>query len=134
MQPLSPAGRAWCDRLALEAASRGVKPQAVWHSGKLRARQTAEAFWRACNPLADFTAVRGLQPGDPAAWIADRLLAEEKSVMIAGHMPFLPRLLQRLVTGDEAGTIASEFPLHGIVCLERIDDRWRELWRLSSPA
>ena len=66
-QPLSLTGRAWADRAALDAAGRGAHPAAIWHSGKLRARQTAEAFWRACNPLATFSAERGLQPGDPAA-------------------------------------------------------------------
>jgi phosphohistidine phosphatase len=64
-RPLSERGRAHAERLAGEAAARGVKPAAVWHSGKLRARQTAEPFWRACNPLAEFAAIRGLQPDDP---------------------------------------------------------------------
>ena len=49
------------------ARDRGVKPDAIWHSGKLRARQTAEPLWRACNPLAEFAAARGLQPEDPPA-------------------------------------------------------------------
>ncbi len=43
-QPLSPGGRADVDRGAALAAARGAKPLVVWHSGKLRARQTAEAY------------------------------------------------------------------------------------------
>ena len=65
MRPLSSVGRAATERLAAAVAQRGVQPHAIWHSGKLRARQTAELFWKACNPLASFSAERGLQPGDP---------------------------------------------------------------------
>jgi len=55
-RPLSAAGLAGVDRIAAQAAARGVKPQVVWHSGKLRAKQTAEAMWRACNALAELSA------------------------------------------------------------------------------
>ena len=66
----------------------------VWHSGKLRARQTAEAFWRACNALASFSATRDLQPEDPPEWIRDRLRGETRDILIAGHYPHLPALLR----------------------------------------
>src|SRR5690242_21671627 len=68
-RPLSLVGRAAVDLLATQAARRGVRPAVVWHSGKLRSKQTTEAFWRACNPLAEFAATRDLQPGDPPGWI-----------------------------------------------------------------
>jgi phosphohistidine phosphatase SixA len=68
-RPLSERGRVDVDRLAAQAAARGVKPAIVWHSGKLRAKQTAEAFWRACNALATLSATRDLQPDDPPEWM-----------------------------------------------------------------
>ena len=64
---------------------------AVWHSGKLRARQTAEALWRACNPLAEFAAIRGLQPDDPPNEIITLLAGETRDVMLVGHLPRTPR-------------------------------------------
>ena len=127
-RPLSSVGRAATDRLASAVAARGVKPDAIWHSGKLRARQTAEFFWRACNPLASFTAERGLLPDDPPQWIRDRLAGEERSILIVGHMPYLPRLLATL-TGSNADTFS--FPLHGCVALETAGDGWNEIWRLQ---
>src|SRR5213593_2356596 len=84
-RPLSAVGRADVDRLAAKAAALGAKPAVVWHSGKLRAKQTAEAFWRACNPLAEFSAARDLQPDDPPEWIRDRLKGETRDILIAGH-------------------------------------------------
>jgi phosphohistidine phosphatase len=126
-QPLSLAGRAMADALAADAARRGVRPAAIWHSGKLRAKETAEAFWRACNPLATFSAVRGLLPADPPDWIRDRLLAEDAPVVVVGHMPHLARLLESMVDA------ASAFPPHGMVCARRVGDTWRELWRAGEP-
>ena len=129
-RPLSIAGREHARRLAALAAGRGVKPDAVWHSGKLRARQTADAFWRACNPLAELSAIRGLQPTDPSDWIRDRLAGESRPVLLVGHFPNLPRVLHTLTTGEADGTAAA-FPLHGIVALLPAGDRWVEEWRLA---
>jgi phosphohistidine phosphatase len=128
-RPLSSAGREAVERLAAETAARGARPAVVWHSGKLRAKETAEAFWRACNALADVSATRDLQPDDPPAWIRDRLRAEPRDLLIAGHFPHLPRLLALLVGGREDAS----FPPHGVVALQTADDgeTWTELWRIS---
>lgn len=126
-RPLSNVGRASVDRLAELAAKRGARPAVVWHSGKLRAKQTAEAFWRACNALAEFAATRDLQPDDQPQWMRDRLFGETRDVLVAGHFPHLPRLLA-LLTSD---AMASDFPLHGMVALTTDDggETWREAWR-----
>jgi phosphohistidine phosphatase len=126
-RPLSAAGRAHAEQLARRLAERGVKPGAVWHSGKLRARQTAESIWRACNPLAELAAIRGLQPTDPPEWITDRVRGETRDLMVVGHMPSLPRLLTLMTrTADEV-----TFPQHGVVALETEKDGWVEKWRME---
>lgn len=132
-RPLSARGLETSRRLAEACARRGAKPAAIWHSGKLRARQTAECFWRACNPLAEFTAVRGLQPGDPPDWIRDRLAAESRDVLVAGHVPNLPRLMRLLLTGDDHAPIA--FPPHGVVAIDSAEDgSCAEAWRLDAES
>jgi phosphohistidine phosphatase len=129
-RPLSPEGAAHVERIAAKAAANGAKPQIVWHSGKLRAKQTAEGLWRACNALAEFSATRDLQPDDPPQWIRDRLRGETRDIAIAGHFPHLPRLLSLLLTGGEAGAL---FPQHGLVAVESGDggQTWKELWRVE---
>jgi phosphohistidine phosphatase len=129
-RPLSADGRAHVDRIAGEAARRGARPAVVWHSGKLRAKQTAEAFWRACNALAELSATRALQPDDPPQWIADRLRGEDGDILIAGHFPHLPRLLALLLTGSRGDR---GFPPHGIVALASDDEgaTWKEMWRIE---
>jgi len=129
MRPLSSVGRAATERLAAAAAHRGVQPDAIWHSGKLRARQTAELFWKACNPLATFSAERGLQPDDPPRWMRDQLTGETRSILITGHMPSLSRLLASLLGGEESASVV--FPQHGCVALEPDGDLWKEVWRLE---
>jgi len=115
------------ERIAAAAAARGARPAVVWHSGKLRARETAETFWRACNALAEFSATKDLQPDDPAVWIRDRLRGERRDILIAGHFPHLPRLVGLLTAGA-----AGEFPPHGAMAFTTDDEgeTWREVWRI----
>ena len=138
MRPLSESGRLAVAKLAGEARARGARPDVVWHSPKLRARQTAEAYWRACNPLAAFGSARGLQPDDPPSWMRDQLAGDpslrpgagSRSIMVVGHMPHLPALLH-LLRGPAADPPAVDFPLHGCVALEADGDRWKEVWRMK---
>ncbi|MPY89253.1 MAG: phosphohistidine phosphatase SixA [Luteitalea sp.] len=130
-RPLSPHGLVAVQSLSAAAAARDVKPVEIWHSGKRRARQTAEVFWQVCNPLAAILAQRGLQPDDPPGIIADQLAAEDHDTLIVGHMPHLPALLRWLVAGWDDLSIT--FPPHGLVALERSANRlkWSERWRLE---
>lgn len=128
-RPLSPTGVTWVQGLADTASRRGMSPMAFWHSGKLRAKQTATIFWQACQPLAALKAVRGMQAGDPPAWIRDRLVGETGDVALVGHLPHLA-LVRELLTG----ALPDTFPAHGVVALEEIDGRWVERWTLVAPA
>lgn len=122
-RPLSAHGRAQASDVATRVAAHDIKPVAIWHSGKLRARETAEIYWRAVNPAASFTAVKGLQPDDDPEWMMDLLAEETDDLMIVSHYPFLPGLLQGL-TGDNA-----VFPQHGTIALERTGGAWVEKWK-----
>ena len=128
-RPLSNVGRANVDRLADLTAKRGARPAIVWHSGKLRAKQTAESFWRKCNALAEFSATKDMQPDDPPQWMRDRLFGETRDILMAGHFPHLPRL-RALLVGDGG---EMDFPAHGVVAVATDDEgkTWKELWRLS---
>lgn len=130
-RPLSPWGRDAVERLAAAMSARGASPTVVWHSGKLRAKQTAEACWRACNALAEFSATRDLQPEDSPEWMRDRLRGETRDILLAGHFPHMGRLLASLKADGGYGP----FPLHGAVALVSEDQgaTWTEAWRLTSP-
>ena len=132
-RPLSARGLAGAERLAAAVAERGVRPDCVWHSGKLRTRQTAEAFWRLCNPDATFVAVRGLQPTDSSEILRDAVAGDPRVIVAVGHFPQLPRALSLLTTGIDSSLVP--FPTHGLVALEPVDVvRWREAWRIEEGA
>jgi phosphohistidine phosphatase len=126
-RPLSSHGLEQARRLVERFANERIRldgtkpwvPAAVWHSGKLRARQTAEAFLK-LNPFAQFKMMRGLRPDDPPDFILRTLVEDPTDVVLVGHMPFLPALRYRLTSVD------APFPLHGLVLAERDDDRWIE--------
>jgi phosphohistidine phosphatase len=107
-----------------------VKPAVIWHSGKLRAKQTAEAFWRHCNPLSVFAAVRGLQPTDSTTWIIDAVTVDARDIMLVGHFPQMPQLLADLKRG-KPGTASVSFPMNGMVALEQGETCWSERWRFG---
>ena len=127
-RPLSSKGAAHAAALAVRAKEKGCAPAAIWHSGKLRARQTAEA-WLRLSPFAEFKMVRGLRPDDPPEMIRDVLRGETRDAALVGHWPHLPALL-RLLTRSET----AEFPQHGAVLLESTDGAsWTETWRTLGP-
>jgi len=123
-RPLSARGREQAQRLADALLASGVVPAAIWHSGKLRSRQTAEAFLRR-SPFADFRMVRGLRPEDPPVWIRGDLLAESRDILLVGHMPQIAALAHSLAPG------VMTFPLHGLVGFDRDGDAWTESVRFE---
>ena len=127
-RPLTARGLEQASWLAAEAKRLGVAPATIWHSGKLRARQTGEAMLLGCVPFARFQMVRGLAPEDSVEWIADALEAEDEDVMLVGHMPHLPALVLRLCASAEM------FPLHGLVWLTRTGPRrYEQRLQLQPP-
>lgn len=124
-RPLSDTGHRQADQLAERLKASGTVPAAIWHSGKLRARQTAEAFFRQCNPFAEFRMVRGLAPDDPPELLRDSLLGETRDVLVVGHMPGI-RDVAHLLAPQSA-----PLSLHGLLVLQHQPESggWVELWR-----
>jgi phosphohistidine phosphatase len=122
-RPLSALGLRQAEAVAQQLHAHGIVPEVIWHSGKLRARQTAEPIWRLCNPFAAFKMVRGLSPDDPPEIMRDTLAGDARVIVLVSHMPLLPAL-RRLLVGDDRN-----FPLHGAVALEATQGRWVESWR-----
>ena len=77
-RPLSMVGR-FESSGSRGGAVQGVKPAVIWHSGKLRARQTAEAFWKACNPFAELKATAVCSHRTALA-LRDVLVGEERDL------------------------------------------------------
>ena len=119
---LTDAGAEEVRRIAADAVDQlGVRPARILHSGKARARQTAE-IWAG---LVGGSAVDadGLAPNDdPTIW-AGRLETGSDDTMLVGHLPHLERLAALLATGD-AGRAVAGFAAGGLVALERAGGGW----------
>jgi phosphohistidine phosphatase len=121
-RPLTPQGVADVGHVIEVASSLGAMAvDRIIHSGKARARQTAEMWAEALG--APTTDADGLAPmDDPAIW-AERLGLERADVLLAGHLPHLSRLASLLVAGD-ADRVVVGFQPGGLVRLDPGDDGW----------
>jgi phosphohistidine phosphatase len=111
--------------------SGGFQVDAIWHSGKPRAQQTAELLRPATR--ADEEAVMlhdGLAPKDAVEPIQRELEQGNSNVMIVGHLPFLGRLAALLLTGNADKEVVA-FQFGCVVCLNRDDaGRWKLEWMM----
>ena len=84
MRPLSDRGRLQVDMLAQNAAEHGAKPDVIWHSGKLRARQTAEAYLETLQSARGvFPATRGPATDRPHQLIIDTIAGDTRHILLA---------------------------------------------------
>lgn len=102
-------------------AQLGVRPTRVFHSGKARARQTAEAWGEMLD--IDVEQADALAPNDdPTIWL-ERLRSEPDDLMLVGHLPHLARLAGLLLIGAADRPVV-KFRQGGLVGLERTDTGW----------
>ncbi len=129
-RPLSEIGREDVTRLAGLLGERGVHVERVAHSGKTRARETAEILAHALGPGAPIEPIEGLGPTDAVEPFLARLETWGEDVLVVAHMPFVARAVSRLVTGrEDVATVA--YRPGSLVRLERAEDgTWAIAWML----
>ncbi len=122
-RPLTAEGR---DDLRRVAAflGRSVSIERLVHSGKERARQTAEILMTMPGCGAPPEESHDLAPNDPVESWAERLAESERSTMLVGHLPFMGRLASLMLTG-EATMEAVRFTPGTILGMSRTGSRWR---------
>ncbi len=127
---LSKEGVAEVERIAGVAKAYGVSVSKMKHSGKKRARGTAEIFAAALAPGGGVVEAGGLNPLDDVTAVAGALDSRE-NLMLVGHLPFMSRLTSYLIVGSIASIF--KFQNGGIVCLDRepSDGSWFIKWTLS---
>ncbi len=114
---LSQEGIAETERIAQVAKGYAVPVSKIIHSGKTRARQTAEIFEAALKPSGGIHERSGLNPLDDVIVFADTIDSTEGE-MLVGHLPFMERLAAYLITGSIEKPVF-KFQNSGIVCLDK---------------
>lgn len=125
---LTEEGRWEVERVAaFLARTAPTKQGQVLHSGKTRARQTAEIL-AAMDPNLTVKEAPDLAPLDDAAIWAERAAELSEAVALVGHLPHLSRLASLLLAGDADRPVVS-FSNGGMVCLERsTEGDWTLRW------
>ena len=127
---LTEAGKATARAMAKVAAAFNIPVSQVCHSGKTRARQTADIFSKYLKPSAGVTEIKAINPNDDVTKIAPEL-DPALNTMLVGHLPFMERLVSYLITGSPDKAII-KFQAGGIVCLDQIEKNgsWYIKWAL----
>lgn len=129
-RPLTEAGRQETEKMAALAARMGVEVHQIRHSGKTRAAQTAAIFQEQLDPPSGLQAVDGLNPTDEVEPVAEHLKAAGETVMLVGHLPFMPGLAGWLVNRDPQAPPVP-FRNSGILCLQLKEGEWSVDWHLT---
>ena len=129
-RPLSERGFADVRKVASFIEPLKISAEHIWHSGKLRAAQTAEIM-TSVVVVKDYSAHEGMGPNDDVTIIADEIESYDTNLMIVGHLPFLAYLASLLVAGKETANVAA-FDAGSIACLNRSDpSQWQIEWMIS---
>lgn len=129
-RPLTEKGIDAVRRMAIALDAAGVNAARVLHSGKLRARETADilAFKIAHDVEPEID--ENLQPNDDPDIIRAQIDDWREDTLLVGHLPFMGRLLALLVCGDADSPLVS-FQPGSVACLERdADGTWRLDWMM----
>jgi len=105
-----------------------VEVKQILHSGKARARSTANVLAWHLKPPAGVSETSGLAPLDePEIW-ADRIAQMDEDIMLVGHLPHLARLAAILISGDKEKSVIN-LQMGGLVRLRRMEaDQWAVDW------
>lgn len=129
-RPLSAAGRAGVERTAQLALQRNLQVSTIYHSGILRAQQTAEILAAHLMSSPTVAQLAGLLPEDDPAIVRAELEVAPASVLLVGHLPFMSRLAGLLIHGDPERPVV-EFPPGAMACLTRSAAHWELRWRIA---
>jgi len=114
---LSEEGIAETERIAQVAKGYKVRVDGISHSGKTRARQTADIFEAALKPSGGIHEQSGMNPLDDVTAFAHTIDPTE-DIMLVGHLPFMERLTAYLITGSIEKPVF-KVQNSGIVCLDK---------------
>ena len=130
-KPLSKRGRTEVENIAGFFKNAGIHVEAIYHSGKTRARQTAEIMNSKINPGKEPQRRGGLSPLEDVRAIAEEIKQEQKDFMIVGHLPHLEKLISVLITGSDSSQVV-RFQQGGVVCLRthEAEKNWSIAWML----
>lgn len=100
-RPLSEDGITETNIVATKLLTSEIEVSKIFHSGKLRAAQTAEIFANKLGAESDILD-SGMNPNDDAALFTLNLLEKNNNSMYVGHLPHMQKVVSYLLNDDES--------------------------------
>jgi phosphohistidine phosphatase len=127
---LSRRGRQGVEDTARAALERGTQVSRIYHSGILRARETAAIMAEYLIAPSGVAFLAGLAPEDDPMIAKAELEAAEEPILLVSHLPLLSRLAAVLVHGDFERPAVEFFPAT-LACVAKSPARWEIRWRIT---
>ncbi|MFQ6004145.1 MAG: phosphohistidine phosphatase SixA [Woeseia sp.] len=131
-RPLSDKGRADIRRLVEWLSSHDVRVAQILHSGKGRAIETAELLRPLLISPGHIYEAHGLAPNDSPEAFLHQLKDPKRDTLVAGHMPFVARMLSQALTGAPDRQLV-EFLPGSVAGIERCEGSSWHLFLFSRP-
>ena len=129
-RPLGKRGLEDVRRLAEFVRNHGILVKHVYHSGKTRARETAEIVGARIASGVKIEATAGLNPNDSVEPWAKQINNRQEDLLLVGHMPFMGKMAAYLLSGNGSSQFVA-FEPGSMLCLERDESgRWAIAWML----
>jgi phosphohistidine phosphatase len=129
-RPLSEQGVKDIEKMSVFLEAAGIQVDRILHSGKTRARQTAELFANRLLSGDQTDSVSDINPNNPVQAFAEGINDLSEDTMVVGHLPFMARLVSYLMAGQDDVTLVTYTP-GSVACLGLNDDsQWSLLWML----
>lgn len=130
VRPLSEKGKADIQNLANFIAPLKISVSRILHSKKLRAQQTANILAASIHTSQSAEIRPELDPDFSIMTIIEEINAWQTDLMLVGHMPFMGKLVGKLIADDEYKNIVS-FSAGSLLCLEKTEyQQWVINWML----
>ena len=128
-RPLTQGGRETVEQVARSASAKQIQVAAVFHSGILRAKQTADILASHLCPPAGAHTMSGLLPDDDPMIARAELEAAQQSIVLVGHLPHINRLAALLASGNADREVVNFTPAT-MVCFSYEKSQWNIAWVL----
>lgn len=128
---LTPYGYQQVEKIVSHLPAEMSSINAIYHSGILRAQETAELVAKALSLTNQLHTLSLLgENGDVDAFVSD-LSVWETDTLVVSHFPFLTRLITLLLGEKCVQANRLVFSPATLLCLTKMNDQWRFDWVMA---
>ncbi|MDH5256985.1 MAG: phosphohistidine phosphatase SixA, partial [Gammaproteobacteria bacterium] len=129
--PLTEKGKSDVIKIGSFLKNCNTKIERILHSGKLRARQTAESIAEMIKTDAQLESSGIINPDDDPRAFAWQDDSWDRDMLVVGHLPFLNKLVSHLLIDNVDKTLITFRP-GSVICLNCDDNKiWSVEWMIK---